>query len=555
MGMAGLELDKWVEKRITKILDWGEIHCDPSDDYYTMPESISDWIDIPSCSGMGHEIRPRVRELLIEMFEDYDRYDEYVIDGGIGIGKSFLSGIGTAYGAHRLCCLKDPRRHFNLGGGDLVPIAIMNMSVGAKQAEKIVFNQMADKLVRSPWFLSRGLVPHKSVKGGELSIGDKGVQLIAGNSRETTFVGFDLFMGVLDEAAWHMVTKEKDYAEEGYNVMKQRINSRFPGQGKIFIISSPRYVNDFIERKLEEAKTNPRIYARRVQTWESTTGYLKGGGKFFRVDYSVRKIIEDNSPPSRTEWTVPEFYLPDFKRDCDRACRDLGAYPSYSIQSFFNEVEKIQEHSNKNRTSPFTETGQFSEEFQTKAKTDRRPRFIHIDLGLNKDMIGDACGIAMGCLDGYNYTKEGDRKPKVLLDLMLRIVAKDRKEIKFGEVRKFIYQLRDLGFIIEKITYDGWQSLDSRQILEEKGFNVGYLSVDRTSEAYETMRELLLDKRLDYYDYPPFLEECLCLEFLKGRKVDHSPQGSKDVADAVAGVCQLCVTELESTGDAGVFTI
>jgi len=93
-----------------------------------MPEDIADWLDYPFLSGMHKEVRPKVRELLIDMFSDYERYDEYVVDGGIGIGKSFLSGVGVAYGVHTLSCLKDPRGHFKLGGGTIVPIAFMNMS-------------------------------------------------------------------------------------------------------------------------------------------------------------------------------------------------------------------------------------------------------------------------------------------------------------------------------------------------------------------------------------------------------------------------------------------
>jgi hypothetical protein len=131
--------------------------------------------------------------------------------------------------------------------------------------------------------------------------------------------------------------------------------------------------------------------------------------------------------------------------------------------------------------------------------------------------------------------------------MMLRITAADGKEVKFKDVRALIYKLTELGYTIKMITFDGWQSLDSRQILEEKGYKTDYQSVDRTSEAYETMRELILDKRLNYYSYSPFLEECRSLEFLRGRKVDHAPQGSKDVADAVAGVCKLCVEQTISS--------
>ena len=127
----------------------------------------------------------------------------------------------------------------------------------------------------------------------------------------------------------------------------------------------------------------------------------------------------------------------------------------------------------------------------------------------------------------------------------------NEKEIPFKDVREIIYKLKELGYNIAKVTYDGWNSIESRQILQEQGFNVGLQSVDRTSEPYETMRELLIDNRLNYYYYKPFIEECRNLEFLKGRKVDHSPTGSKDVADGVAGSVFTCIKEgvLEDAGN------
>ena len=117
--------------------------------------------------------------------------------------------------------------------------------------------------------------------------------MLPGNSQETYFVGFDLYTGILDEGAWHEVTKEKDYAEEGYLAMQSRIKSRFPKLGMLFIITSPRYVEDFVERKMKEAETNPRIYAKRVQSWESMPRGMDCSS-FFYFDPMKHQIIEED---------------------------------------------------------------------------------------------------------------------------------------------------------------------------------------------------------------------------------------------------------------------
>lgn len=236
---------------------------------------------------MKHIIRPTIKQILIEIFEDPDRYDEVIVDGGIGIGKSFLAGAGTAYLMHRLLCLKNPKEYYGLAGS--VPIAIMNMSVNALQAKKVVFTQINDS-VKAPWFIKHGYLPDPMIMS-QLRFA-KSLEVLPGNSQETYFVGFDLYTGVLDEGAWHEVTKEKDYAEEGYNAMQRRIKSRFPGKGKLFIITSPRYVDDFVEKKMKEAEYNPRIYARRVRSWESMPNGLDCS-KYFYFDPDRNILYEE----------------------------------------------------------------------------------------------------------------------------------------------------------------------------------------------------------------------------------------------------------------------
>ena len=114
---------------------------------------------------------------------------------------------------------------------------------------------------------------------------------------------------------------------------------------------------------------------------------------------------------------------------------------------------------------------------------------------------------------------------------------------------------------IGKLTYDIFNSEESRQILEELGFNVGYLSVDRNDKPYLDLVEILYEKRLKLYDYPILRYELLNLLHDRARrKVDHpkvvtdagfvdydgkgndgatgTRVGSKDVADSLCGAVQ-----------------
>jgi hypothetical protein len=53
--------------------------------------------------------------------------------------------------------------------------------------------------------------------------------------------------------------------------------------------------------------------------------------------------------------------------------------------------------------------------------------------------------------------------------------------------------------------------------------------------AYDTLKELILTGRLDYYEDLFLFDELSRLELIKGKTVDHPPRGSKDLADGVAG--------------------
>jgi hypothetical protein len=125
------------------------------------------------------------------------------------------------------------------------------------------------------------------------------------------------------------------------------------------------------------------------------------------------------------------------------------------------------------------------------------------------------------------------------------------REIILGDIRKIIYHLRDdLGFKIKKVTLDGFQSTDTIQQLNKRRFDADYLSVDRNMLPYQDLRDAIYEDRIEFPEYVvPWkhgdtkMVDIAYQELTQlidtGKKVDHPPGGSKDVADAMAGVCSL----------------
>ncbi len=450
--------------------------------------------------------------MLKDIFEG--GYSEAVIDGAIGIGKSFISSVALAYMLYQLGCLKDPLTFYGMRDD----MYLMNMSTNEQHARNVIFTYIKARIDESPWFLNR--FPYNPKITSQLDFPNR-IHLIPGNSSDTFFEGYNIFGGIIDEADAHDRTEEKDFAREGYNAIKQRIKSRFGDKGLLFVIGSPKTVDGFLLERVEEAKDEPKTFSAVVPYWECANPAVH---KYSGETFPFRGL------------NVPVEHRDEFDRDPERALRDIAARPSLSLEPFFSMPERITENANYDRVWP---TVQDSKGNDLKILPEFRPQMyvpyvVHVDLGVNKKG-GDAAGFAMGHISGWD-TYEGEPFPKITLDLIMRITAKPGGEIQISDMRKMIYDLVDRGFNIERVTYDGWQSYESIQQLNKRGIKADILSVDREMGPYESLKEAIYAKRLDYYPHPWLLDELPKLNLVNGKKVDHPPKGTKDVSDACAGV-------------------
>lgn len=216
----------------------------------------------------------------------------------------------------------------------------------------------------------------------------------------------------------------------------------------------------------------------------------------------------------------------DFQRNPVLAWRNFGSEVKHNLESALKDPNAVISAINRSRSLPWDEArkGVFGW-FRGRAGV---RYFIHFDLSKNRD----ATGVAM---------VHREANGTVVVDFMLRVEAEPGKNIHFAWLREhFIYDFTRRGFTIQCVTYDGFQSEETRQVLEEKGYATDYVSADRNTDAYDTLIDLLLNKRLDFYTYPIFVREMEELKLVNGIRYDHPKKtrtglpGSKDVADAVA---------------------
>lgn len=221
-----------------------------------------------------------------------------------------------------------------------------------------------------------------------------------------------------------------------------------------------------------------------------------------------------------------ESLAEEFRANPVKAWRNYGSRVDLAVEAAIKDTAAVLGHCNLMRPDPWNHT---FEDFAAwfRGRPGRR-YFLHFDLAKNRDAVG---------IGLVHREKTG----VVEVDFAHRIVTRLGKDINFAALREqFVYGLMSRGFHLQLITYDQWQSEESRQILTEKGFETDLCSADRTSEPYDTLIEMLLTSRLDYYNHPIFIREMEELRFVNGMKYDHPKKtrtgqpGSKDVSDAVA---------------------
>lgn len=482
-----------------------------------------------------------------------------MITGGIGIGKTTIASIVLPYLCHWMLCLKDPQDFFGLLPGSR--IAFMQMSTSEKQALEVVFGDIKARIQGSPWFRDH---PYDPAFKNQIRF-DNDIWIIPGDSKDTTFEGYNIFGGILDEADSHTVTETKDYAEIGFDTIENRIASRFQDKGFLLVIGQMKSATGFASRKYEELSLRkpPDAYAVRMAIWDSMGedyyGDMPSNGR--NADGTVKKFFYDPMrkhivPDGVTQLIgddafleIPILYQRQFSTNPEKALKDLAGMPPLVNDPFISLINKIESCRDRwvlhhgGLPSPITPEGRIAPWFVAK---DTLPRVLHIDIAYSAK--GDALGLAMGHVKEM-VVIDGERKPYIVMDMLMRIKARAGGEIFLADVRQFIYNLKTgLGFKLKKVTMDGFESTDTKQQFERRRFQTEYVSVDKDILPYHDLREAIYEDR---FEFPPYLVdvtndngtrrlEILVKELSElmdtGKKIDHPQNGSKDVADSCAGV-------------------
>lgn len=486
--------------------------------------------------------------------------------------KTFVAMTSQQYQLYVLSCFKSPQRLFRLPAA--TPLVFMMLSVSERVTRRVLYEPFRNTFLSMPYIKAN--VKHDRYKENALYL-DGNIQVIPALSSVQNMVGQAIVSAVMDEANFMQVVMNSvqavgmpggmyDQADVTHRTLVRRRRSRFitagPSPGCISVMSSVRYKNDFLARKIEEAKANPNPTRR----WYQSKQYeVQPADKYvlprFRVlvgtDAYPSRVLTDADvagaqyPENAEVLEVPGEFREDFLFDPDSALRDVCGIASSSIRPYITQRNKVvdaivrwRESTNgrswvQNRNVRLMYEGMpqiVPENLPTDKDT---ARYVHIDLSKTKDR----CGISITKVSRFvDVQRDGhvEHLPYFCVEEAISIEPSPSHELDIAEVRNWVMALKTFyGFNIAGVTYDGFQSAESVQAWRRAGIWSEVISMDRDTEAYDVLKGALYDNRVDLPDNDVLQQELAQLELHAATGIiDHPPRGSKDVSDAVAGSCK-----------------
>lgn len=484
-------------------------------------------------------------------------YQEGMALVGKGGGKDRAIAKLLVYLCYKIECLIDLQAFF-----DNASVDVVNISLNAKLAKRVFFKYFTTfvKRCRLPavpgqrdadrknWFMEHGLDLKRDILDREVTF-PNGLTCHSLDSTEYSFEGLNVIFAVLDEVGGFIPAK----AREIYDAVTDTQTSRSKKYMKTLLLSYPRDPNDFMMVHYNESKNDSSVYRVKATTWSWNTRKKKN-------DF----IKQYTSNPERARRV--------YECECESG---EGGYFKYKeqLQYIINYGGMENPIVDDLLIVKSLKAIRFKKFFAPVPGAKYR---VHVDTAKGKEG-GDAAGFAMGHyvpkmamklspdhirklkdLEGIDMSSFSGRESiGVRMDLAFQIRAPRGGEIIFDDILEFVIYLKHvLKFNIVKVTFDGYQSLSLIQNLKRAGIDSEELSVDRTSEPYDSLKSVIYRGVLDSYPNFVVLRELEELVVDDRGKVDHPAEsyrrsmeegdkrGSKDVSDAEAGVVHGCLSEI-----------
>jgi len=432
------------------------------------------------CQNILHiDPYPMQKEILQKFYcTPGNTYSHMILVCGMRSGKTELGAMATTYETFKMIMLGDPQAYYGLPPGQ--PIYCLHIANSRDQAKETIFAQTAGLLENSEWFLDHGLVERVN----EFYFPNYNIFIRAEHSNSASLAGRTAKIVIMDETARFKDNQGKFSGDAVYFTVSRAVKT-FGLDGKVFSVSSPIYDDDFQMRLYRKGLTLPNFLCYQKATWEM-------------------------NPRFTFESLKHEFEL-----NPETAWRDYGAKPPAAIEAYFRDkllLSKAFDSSLPNLIEGNVLMG-------NALPIPRKNYYLAGDPAVKND----AFGIALVHDDGNS----------IVVDFTHRFTPPELQigEIDADQVKKFILSVAN-RFPIRSFMIDTWQYPETIQALEHAGIFVKQHTVKKAE--FDCLKEYIYTGKIKIPENEKLFDELQSLELVKGIRVDHPKNGSKDMADALA---------------------
>lgn len=541
-----------------------------------MPVDPGTFLTDPYFLG-SNSLWPALKEEIIEACSG--KYIEAVFTGSIGTGKTTAALYVMAYYLYRLMNLHDPHKVYGLDPAS--EIAFVMQSVTGGTAYTVDYMRFRRMLENCPWFDENA--PFERDRKATIQFKNSSVFIQPLPGTETAAIGENVFGGLIDEVNHMAVIQQSskkrdgetyDQMLENYRAIARRRESRFQRTGSVpgmlCLVGSANYAGQFTDRKKTERDRqlerdgDTSIYVFDKRPWEIQPSDRFSAERFnvFLGDGTRKpRIMEDNEVVADADkpfiMPVPTSYRNTFEADLPGAVKDVAGIALHGFSNFISNYAAIKASFGPRENIFYPDWCDFQKQPAAITKhsivNPKAKRYLHVDLSLSMDFAA----LSMGHCPGFAKVDRGggmfDVLPRVVFDGMLSIRPVGGTQIPIYKIKKIVFALRNMGYPIRWVSLDGFQSADFIQTMRRNNFISGILSLDRTPDPYIATRQLIVDGMVEGVESELACNELRDLIWVsQNTKVDHPVEGSKDLADTIAGVCYGLASKREVWVDYGV---
>lgn len=435
-------------------------------------------------------------------------YQSLCIEAGRRGSKSFLAAIIGAYEFYRLCALRSPQKHYNIATS--TAISIYCIATSATQTKRTIFSQIRGLLEHIP-FIKRLVDKRKIIIGEEeIKYPDKLLHIYSGNSNSASQVGSSVICLLMDEVARFDEESKISSDDNESNALKLWSNIGISGvtfgkDAKRIAISSAWCEGDAIQILYNISKSSHGWLGFRLRSW----------------DLNPIHAAKDN-PVIQAEYQL----------DPRKAALEFEGVRYNRLYSFFNDDEIVRSFRGHCSINLTTEVG--SDKLVRINISKVLPTTLLSSMHIDPAFVTDSFAIAFG------HREIIKKERYAIIDGLLVWDNNADQTVGITNVYNCIYQINSQR-PLSKITSDHYNP-ETVQHLRNSGLNASVMnfSMGRQLELYDFFRKMLHENRvilpIDSLWSTKLKEELFGINLLKGKKIDHRKDGSKDIADAVVSV-------------------